>query len=631
MFQSSRNIHPLLTEDVERIESIAGNQVLSGMVCSVPYCVLEVTCVVQQPRQLTLLEEFLLKAAIELDIKLTCEELADLLRVDSRLILATYNHLVEVRALKDSDEKLLDVTPEGDAYYRKGLIPRPPRERPYTLVTVPPYQRFALYDSHTKPELAFGEGDVAPLLLPNLTSFEPGRVLTQQVMIEVTQAAGQPIQSLEEGTTLDEIKSVKIIDEGNSAWGLLVVRDMLMPDDESISLRLRNLNLPVVNYRRAGTVLEDSLRDLLMQEINKDSSYLVRLMGVDPAEYEQMKQVEPPGLEYEYTEAEDRGASAERIVRRRIREVRASQSTLSQLVDDKVEQQGIAELIRDGEIRRSFLKVLDSAKRRVLIVSPWMNEQAVDQELISLFRNLASRKVIVLLGWGISRDRSKEKTPPPPRLLKTLQQIRTPEGMPGVNVRWLGNQHSKDVIVDYAVHLCGSHNWLSYRGDYLPRGESTYRITIPEPVQQAATYIEELFVNSLISHYPNGLADNIEDEVNELHLIATLIGANRFQMAGNWALAAAIRDKSPTSVPLATLCRASSDRLFGADPETRGKLLIKIAEAGPLLLEGLASRQPRQKSRDQEHRLLLDSISCLISKLAEQDVDQARFILSTIR
>jgi len=59
--------------------------------------------------------------------------------------------------------------------------------------------------------------------------------------------------------------------------------------------------------------------------------------------------------------------------------------------------------------------------------------------------------------------------------------------LPAVQVFWLGDSHER--IVEIAVHLCGSHNWLSYRGDWLTPGETVYKVTIPNQVQAAYEFL----------------------------------------------------------------------------------------------------------------------------------------------
>ncbi|MEK0195927.1 hypothetical protein WME70_31590, partial [Microcoleus anatoxicus PTRS1] len=43
------------------------------------------------------------------------------------------------------------------------------------------------------------------------------------------------------------------------------------------------------------------------------------------------------------------------------------------------------------------------------------------------------------------------------------------------------------------IHLCGSHNWLSYRGDKLPRGETVYKVTATDKVEEAYEFLAVRF------------------------------------------------------------------------------------------------------------------------------------------
>jgi len=66
---------------------------------------------------------------------------------------------------------------------------------------------------------------------------------------------------------------------------------------------------------------------------------------------------------------------------------------------------------------------------------------------------------------------------------------------------------SREIIVDQEVHLCGSHNWLSYRGDYLPRGELVYKVTIPEQVNEAYSFLSGRFLQYAEELWKQGLSD----------------------------------------------------------------------------------------------------------------------------
>ncbi len=98
-----------------------------------------------------------------------------------------------------------------------------------------------------------------------------------------------------------------------------------------------------------------------------------------------------------------------------------------------------------------------------------------------------------------------EERPIPEQVREQLQGILTKEGIPAVQVFWLGGSHAKELIVDQKIHLLGSNNLLSFRASSGLWDESVYKVTIPEQVQQAYEFyarrfqlkVEELWNNSL--------------------------------------------------------------------------------------------------------------------------------------
>ncbi len=57
----------------------------------------------------------------------------------------------------------------------------------------------------------------------------------------------------------------------------------------------------------------------------------------------------------------------------------------------------------------------------------------------------------------------------------------------------MGNSHAKEIVVDRKIHMSGSHNWLSYRGDRLPRGETVHQVTNTDLVQEAYEFLAGRF------------------------------------------------------------------------------------------------------------------------------------------
>ncbi|RMG35681.1 MAG: hypothetical protein D6732_09135 [Methanobacteriota archaeon] len=118
------------------------------------------------------------------------------------------------------------------------------------------------------------------------------------------------------------------------------------------------------------------------------------------------------------------------------------------------------------EIRKVFLDTLKATQKFAIIFSPWINNAAVDQELIDVFEEIAKRNAFVFIGWGIAESKETQGKQPAPRLVQQLQAIRTSKGFPAVNLFFVGNSHSKDVIIDKRIALGGSYNYLSFNPDF---------------------------------------------------------------------------------------------------------------------------------------------------------------------
>jgi hypothetical protein len=123
-----------------------------------------------------------------------------------------------------------------------------------------------------------------------------------------------------------------------------------------------------------------------------------------------------------------------------------------------------------------------------------MNEQVVDDEFLSLLEERVGQGVRILIGYGIGRDEKREERPVSPALIQRLRAIQTAEGTPGIIAEWLGNSHAKEIVIDRKVHFSGSQNWLSYRGDRFPRGETVYQVTIAKEVEKAYKHLAQRFI-----------------------------------------------------------------------------------------------------------------------------------------
>lgn len=165
-------------------------------------------------------------------------------------------------------------------------------------------------------------------------------------------------------------------------------------------------------------------------------------------------------------------------------------------------------VLRGIDIRNSFLNSFKETKRKMLMVSPWISENVVDGQMFSVLRQFAEAGNTLYIAWGIAKRREWEDRAPDQELVDQLQAITHPDGTPAVFVRWFGNQHNKEIVIDQTTLLLGSFNWLSYRGDYNLRNESV--IVTPDPVviKETTEHIEEKFLTALEQDLRNLLLSN---------------------------------------------------------------------------------------------------------------------------
>lgn len=164
---------------------------------------------------------------------------------------------------------------------------------------------------------------------------------------------------------------------------------------------------------------------------------------------------------------------------------------------DNKQENSKLRIIRGKKIKEEFNKTFNMVKDRMYIQSPWISENVVDDDMIKKFKKLGEKNCKIFITWGISRDINNEDRKVPESLLEKLKSIKSPDNLPSVFVIWIGNHHNKEIIVDDKIHIAGSFNWLSYRGDYLPRGESVYITNDKECIKEAKYYLEDQIVNAL--------------------------------------------------------------------------------------------------------------------------------------
>lgn len=115
-------------------------------------------------------------------------------------------------------------------------------------------------------------------------------------------------------------------------------------------------------------------------------------------------------------------------------------------------------------------KALMSAKRRLVIVSPWIRDSVIDWPFVASLEALLRSGVEVHIGYGIEkadgngkRNVVKDKPDITPRAEKDLQELAS--RYKNFHFVHVGNTHRKSLVCDDQFAVVSSFNWLSYKGD----------------------------------------------------------------------------------------------------------------------------------------------------------------------
>jgi hypothetical protein len=136
-----------------------------------------------------------------------------------------------------------------------------------------------------------------------------------------------------------------------------------------------------------------------------------------------------------------------------------------------------------------FDKALREARKRLLVISPWVYDSIMEPKA-KLIEDLLRRKVDVYIGFGISEhERDLKKARKGERTLAWLQQ-KTAQYKNLFVVR-LGDTHAKVLLVDDRFLATGSFNWMSFggfdhneSGTRVVREELSYYVTSPAIIEK---------------------------------------------------------------------------------------------------------------------------------------------------
>lgn len=424
------------------------------------------------PRKFNVLEEFILRASLEITPAPTEEELAMVFGLDPIFLHSTTANLQALNTLKVAAEGQIDLTPEGRVFYQKGSVLQPPEAKPVYAIADP------LLDAICFQLNPLQESRL--LNLPDLTEFMPINSKIKPVnslsLSEIQQLVGACGLGFHVPASGKQITAFKIVEPPKTIWQSVAILAIFDTINEKLTLQFRRQN----KLLESATIWLETLKaeeKISLSELFQVSADQIVASG------EAMLQQKNQEVESRLEKVRQTAAAA----------LKSSSENTAQNTAENSSPTGSATLIRDSQIRKQFLDTLKDANCNILIYSPWVTEEVVDDRFLQLLESLVKRGVWILIGHGIAREKSQETRPIPPEVEQKLAEIKTAEGLSAVQIFWLGNSHAKEVVVDRRIHLSGSHNWLSYRGDRLPRGETVYQVTIPEQVREAYNYLASRF------------------------------------------------------------------------------------------------------------------------------------------
>ncbi|AFY79857.1 hypothetical protein [Oscillatoria acuminata] len=411
---------------------------------------------VTAPRKFNVLEEFILRASLEITPKPTEVELAQVLGLDPIFVRSTTANLQALNTLNVLPDGSLQLTPEGRTFYEKGSVPQPPESHSLYAIADPLLEA-TTFELNPLRESA--------LNLPNLGDFLPLNCRIKPVdsltLTEVQQRLihqGLGFHSPESGK---EVTAFKIAEPPETRWQSVALFAIFDTLNQRLTLQLR----------RGQQLLESATLWLEMLQSEGKIS-LTELFEIPCKE-------SFPQENY--------------AVEARLEQVRTAATTKGDNAGENTPETGSVILIPESQIQTQFLETLKTANHQVLIYLPQFPEQGIDYRLLQGLETLVKRGVWILMGQGTVSEELSENPPILPEWLTKLAAVKTAEGLSAIQILELEQFHAKEVVIDRQIYVCSAPNWLTYGGDCLPQGESLYQVTVPEIISAAYQFLSTQF------------------------------------------------------------------------------------------------------------------------------------------
>lgn len=169
--------------------------------------------------------------------------------------------------------------------------------------------------------------------------------------------------------------------------------------------------------------------------------------------------------------------------------INEERKALKRQLDEIKTQTKISEIIHTSEHRDYLFKAFKEAEDRVMIVSPWIRSNVIDNRFLEILEKTLRKKVQVYIfyglkqkkGWGQQNDTYA---------IKKLEELAN--NFKSFRFEKVDNTHRKIVVCDKKFGIVTSFNFLSFKAD----PKKTYRDELGVILRDKKT-IEDLFQSGL--------------------------------------------------------------------------------------------------------------------------------------
>lgn len=130
-----------------------------------------------------------------------------------------------------------------------------------------------------------------------------------------------------------------------------------------------------------------------------------------------------------------------------------------------------------------FDQALRESKTRLLLISPWINDEAMSKYRLEAIHALLARGVNVYIGYGISdnaeSERRRERDPEDTEAFREMSNLQ--KRYPNFHLVRFGDTHAKVLVMDSKFAVVGSFNWMSFKGDKKRRLREEFSFMATEP------------------------------------------------------------------------------------------------------------------------------------------------------